>query len=262
MPVDFLYAGPPRRVARWVPTLLALLGIMAWMAAPEALQAEDPPSYTFKPKNESGDPAKGWYVHLPPPFTAADVITKDSGGKILKNVRVVDRGRRTGVTVFFETDGAGVPDKGTDELKLTLTKPLGKTGTSGFRDKDGVKGVPIGEVTWDPLWTDNKGGMGGTKPKEAKKPQQAPPEEGEDTLVIDGEPLVGVSEVEIDDGYEGATEGDEFWPISGSTYPYSREETNDELFSDWADGDEWDSDGGGVEPVLVEDGVESGIFSP
>ncbi len=190
------------------------------------------------------------YIHLPPPFTAADVIIKDSGGKILKDVRVIDRGRRTGVTVLFETAGAGVPNKATDEIKLTLTKPLGKTGTSGFRDKDGVKGVPIGEVTWDPPWTDNKGATGGTKPKEEKKPQQAPPEEGDDTLVMDGETLDAFSVVEIADESEGVTEtdSDESWPVYGNNYPYSSEDTNDELFGDWADGDDWDTAAGDVEP--------------
>jgi hypothetical protein len=255
--VGFPQTCAPRRAARWVRILLALFGIMAWMAAPEALMAADPPSYTFKPKNESGDPAKGWYIHLPPPFTAADVIIKDSGGKILKDVRVVDRGRRTGVTVFFETNGAGVPDKATDEIKLTLTKPLGKTGASGFRDKDGVKGVPIGEVTWDPLWTDNQGATGGTKPKEEKKkPQRAPSEEGDDTLVMDGEALAESSEDEISADFEGVaeTDSDQSGPVNGNDYPYSSEETNDELFSDWADGVEWDNAAGDVEP---DDGLDT-----
>lgn len=233
---------------------LAVLGLLTWMATPPVLQAAENPSYTFKPTNESGSAAKGWYIHLPPPFTAADVVIKDSGGKILKDVRVIDRGRRTGVTVLFETAGAGVPDKGTDELKLTLTKPLGKTGTSGFRDKDGVKGVPIGEVTWDPPWTDNKGATGGTKPKEGKKPQQAPSnEEEDDRLTMVEEPLVGPSDMGIEIGFEGGLEADEdegevvYW----NNYPYGSEETSDELFGDWADGDEWDGDGSELERVEV-----------
>jgi len=256
-------AGCLHRVAALVPTVAALLGIFACIAAPQALQAADP-SYTFNPKNESGDPAKGWYIHLPPPFTATDVIIKDSGGKILKKVRTIDRGQRTGVTVLFESDGAGVPDKGTDEIKLTLTKPLGKTGTSGFRDKDGVKGVPIGEVTWDPPWKDSKGGTGGTggtKPKEEKKHQQAPPDEGDETLVVDGGPLDGYSVAEIPDGYEADRDGAESSPIYWSNYPYRREETNDELFGDWAAGDEWDDDSGNVDPVSTEVGVEQEVFT-
>jgi hypothetical protein len=242
------------------PSLLALFGLFAWMLTPEGLQAADPPSYTFKPKNESGDPAKGWYIHLPPPFTANDVLIKDSGGKILKKVRVIDRGQRTGVTVLFETDGAGLPDKATDELKLTLTKPLGKTGASGFRDKDGFKGVPIGEVTWDPIWTDNKGGTGGTKPKEDKKPQQAPSEEEEYSLVMGVEVTHPVSELEFEvaDGDEGDIEGDESRTMYGNDYPYTSEETNDELFGDWADGDDWDAAAGEDEPFLSEDGVGQG----
>lgn len=217
---------------------------------PGALQAADNPSYTFKPKNESGDPAKGWYIHLPPPFTAADVVIKDSGGKILKDVRTIDRGRRTGVTVLFETAGAGVPDKGTDEIKLTLTKPLRKTGTSGFRDKDGVKGVPIGEVTFDPPWTDSKGGTGGTTPKEGKKPQQAPPEEEDDSLLLGEESLMGYSE----EGIDGDLERDETTATYWNNYPFGSEETSDELFGDWADGDEWDGEGSELE--LLEGSVE------
>lgn len=159
------------RGSHWIPALMVFFVWLAWMAAPEAVRGADPITYTFTPKNESGDAAKGWYIHLPPAFTATDVLIKDSGGKILTKVRVIDRGRKTGVTVLFETDGAGVPDKGTDEIKLTLSKPIGKTGTSGFRDKDGVKGIPVGEAMFDPPWTDNKGGMGGTPPKMEKKRQ-------------------------------------------------------------------------------------------
>ena len=240
---------------------MALFSIMAWMAALQGLQAADPITYTFNPKNESGDPAKGWYIHLPSPFVAADVIIKDSGGKTLKKVRVIDRGQRTGVTVLFETDGDGVADKATEEIKLTVSKPLGKTGTSGFRDKAGVKGVPIGDATFDPPRTDSKGGTGGTQPKEEKKkPQQAPADDWDDTLVIDGESLNGFSMGEIPGGFESDINGDESWANYGNNYPYSSEETNDELFDDWASGEESDDVSGDVEPVVIEVGAEQQFF--
>ena len=213
------------------------------MAAPEAVRGADPITYTFTPKNESGDAAKGWYIHLPPAFTATDVLIKDSGGKILTKVRVIDRGRKTGVTVLFETDGAGVPDKGTDEIKLTLSKPIGKTGTSGFRDKDGVKGIPVGEAMFDPPWTDNKGGMGGTPPKMEKKRQEAPPEEDSEGSTVDAELPLAISDPGNTGAFDGTGMGGEedSEEIRGNDYPFTAEETNDELFGNWADGDEWDA---------------------
>lgn len=231
---------------------MVLFVCLGWMAAPEAVRGADPITYTFQPKNESGDAAKGWYIHLPPAFTATDVLIKDSGGKILTKVRVIDRGRKTGVTVLFETDGAGVPDKGRDEIKLTLTKPIGKTGTSGFRDKDGVKGIPVGEATFDPPWTDSKGGMGGTPPKMEKKRQEAPPEEETELLVDVDASLIQSTAAAGEDTSERIGYGDaEENPhgMDSSDYPYSREETDDELFGDWADGDEWD--------VLLDDAAAS-----
>ena len=249
--------------------MAAFVSLMAWMVGLQGLQAADPITYTFNPKNESGDPAKGWYIHLPSGFTANDVVLKDSGGKTLKTPRVIDRGMRTGVTVLFETDGAGVPDKGTDEIKLTVTKPITKTGTSGFRDKAGVKGIPIGEATFDPPWTDSKGGKGGTQPKEEKKkPQQAPPEEGDDDLVIGVDSVSAVYGSDPLDGFVSEMDDDEFGP----TYPYSSEETNDELFGEWADSfgpDDASSDvevlvptvGSDVEPLVPAVEMELKVFA-
>ena len=241
-----------RRAARLAPFLAALFSFMAWMSGPQELQAADPITYTFNPKNESGDPAKGWYIHLPSPFVAGDVIIKDSGGKTLKNVRVIDRGQRTGVTVLFETDGAGVADKATEEIKLTVSKPIGKTGTSGFRDKAGVKGIPIGEATFDPPWIDSKGGKGGTQPKEEKKRQEAPPEAGDDDLVIGDDSVSTISVGDTLDGSLVEFDDNESGSAAGNNYPYSSEETNDELFGEWTDGFGPDDASSDVEPLVPE----------
>ncbi len=257
--MEEVHRQAPRRAARLSPILAALFSLMAWMIGFQGLQAADPITYTFNPKNDSGDPAKGWYVHLPSGFVAGDVIIKDSGGKTLKNVRVIDRGMRTGVTVLFETDGAGVPDKGTDEIKLTVSKPISKTGTSGFRDKPGVKGIPIGDATFDPPWTDSKGGKGGTQPKEEKKkPQQAPPEEGDDDLVIGDGFVSVVSAGDPLDGFVSEVDDDEF----GTIYPYSSEETNDELFGEWADSFGPDDASSDVEFLVPALGSEVELLVP